>query len=65
MVQHLTHPPTQVTELATGCLMDFCKGTAVMSPEYHRTPLYSFAYDLAHDLYVRDLLPFIRFRCNY
>lgn len=52
MVSSLTLPPTASTELATGCLMDFCKGAAVLSPDLQSMPLYIYATDLAGDLHV-------------
>lgn len=52
MSSSLTLPPTSITELATGCLMDFCKGAAVLSPDLENTPLYTYAADLAIDLHV-------------
>lgn len=52
MASSLTLPPTATTELATGCLMDFCKGAAVLSPDLQSMPLYIYATDLAGDLHV-------------
>lgn len=52
MSSSLTFPPTSITELATGCLMDFCKGAAVLSPDLRNTPLYTYAADLAIDIHV-------------
>lgn len=59
MSSGLTLPPTSVTELATGCLMDFCKGAAVLSPDLESTPLYSYASDLAMDLHVTPSHPIV------
>lgn len=52
MSSSLTLPPTSTTELATGCLMDFCKGAAVLSPDLENTPLYTYAADLAIEMHV-------------
>ncbi|KAF8300138.1 hypothetical protein DL93DRAFT_2173457 [Clavulina sp. PMI_390] len=56
MTGSMVRPPTAITELATGCLVDFCKAAATLSPTLHASPLYSYASDISVELldfYVR------------